>query len=185
VTLRKVPGALALGLLASLAAHAALYRGAHAMGAEYHALLLETAALGILALAAAFVHAAWRGAKAFSDGSILAYRLSRHLPSAPAVFAAAIGWFALAERLEPHHAGVATAVTAIVLAAAAWLIVAMARGLLAALARVAISIAASAFVPRAVPARRVVLRAPRPKTPHCSRRRFARPPPPIVWLSRA
>ncbi len=47
VTLRKAPGALALGLLASLAAHAPLYGGGHAMGGTYHALILQAALAGL------------------------------------------------------------------------------------------------------------------------------------------
>ncbi len=54
VTLRKVPGALALGLLASLAAHATLFGGEHAMGGGYHALLMQSALCGALSLHALF-----------------------------------------------------------------------------------------------------------------------------------
>ena len=60
VALRKVPGCLALGLSASLAAHAALYGGEHAIGGAYHALLVQialAAALGFIALVGALAWA--------------------------------------------------------------------------------------------------------------------------------
>ena len=173
-----------MGLLASLAAHALLYRGAHAMGAEFQALLLQVAALSLVALIAAFGSAAWRGAKAIADGSVLAARLGGYLPSPLAVFGAAAAWFVLAEAAEPRHAGTALLLTAAALALAAWLMVAVGRGMLSVLARAAIAIVRCAFAPRTQPLRRVVFRVARPKTPQCARRLFARPPP-VVWLSRA
>ncbi|MBV8197270.1 MAG: hypothetical protein JO263_03990 [Candidatus Eremiobacteraeota bacterium] len=182
MTLRKVPGALALGLLASLGAHAVLYRGAHAMGAEYHALLLQLAGVGLAALLVAFAAAARQGANGTADGSILAARLGRRLPAPWLVFAAATGWFNLAETLEPHHGSAPIALTALALAGSAWLIVILARGLLGALARVAIAVAKIAFAARTRVARRVLSSVPPPKPVSYERRRFARPPPPIVSL---
>ena len=82
VALRKVPGALAVGLLASLAAHTALFGGSHAMGGAYHELFLQAALTIVVGACLLFASLAWSGAKSTADGSVLAARLCSRFPSA-------------------------------------------------------------------------------------------------------
>ncbi|MGA8535756.1 MAG: hypothetical protein WB615_16740, partial [Candidatus Tumulicola sp.] len=103
MTVRGIPGALALGLLASLLAHAALYGGHHAMGGAYHDALSELAGAGGAGFAVLLAALAWTGSRVAADGSILAARLGSRLPAIGPVAAAAGLWFALAERIEPRH----------------------------------------------------------------------------------
>jgi hypothetical protein len=177
VTLRKVPGAVALGLLASLGAHAALYGGEHLMGGAYHALLLQAALVGALALVAFFGALAWSQAKGIADGSVLATRLRERLPALWALAAATTLWYALAESLEPHHANASPVAALLALVIAAWLVERLARGAITALTGAIIAVRRESFQtrtpiwsrrPRTNPVFRRTLR---------SCRRFARPPP--------
>ena len=80
MALRKVPGSLALGLLASLGAHAALYGGEHAIGGAYHALLVQialAATVGFVAFAGAF---AWIQSGNSTEGQHTCRRPSRANP---------------------------------------------------------------------------------------------------------
>jgi hypothetical protein len=176
VTLRKVPGALALGLLASLVAHAALFGGDHTMGGAYHALLLQVALAGGLSLLIFFGSVAW-SARDPADGSILAARLRERLPSLSAVLAAAAAWYGLAESLEPAHAAASPILLVVALGLAAWLVRRAARSIAEAFAAAVLAILRTSFSPR-TPAwnrrrkRSFVLQIVRPEC-----RRFARPPP--------
>jgi hypothetical protein len=177
VTLRKVPGALALGLLASLAAHAVLYGNEHAMGGSYHALLVQAAlgaGLGLLVFLAAM---AWNLRGGTPDGSVLASRLRERLPDAAWLLATTALWYAGAEAVEPHHAGVSPALAALVLAAAAWLVGHLARAVAGTFARVAIAIARSAFSPRAPSWHRRQNSRPVAHRFYSAQRRYIRPPP--------
>jgi hypothetical protein len=177
VILRKVPGALALGLLASLGAHAALYGNEHAMGGGYHAAFVQVAIAAVLGLFLGASALAWSSAGRTPDGSVLAARLTDRLPGfAPLAVATAL-WFGVAEAIEPHHAGTAALVTLLALALAAATVRLLAVVGLAFLARVVFAIARPAFSPR------TPCWARRPESPAplrrilCGRRRFARPPP--------
>jgi hypothetical protein len=177
VALRKVPGTLALALLAALLAHTGLYGREHAVAGGYHGLVTQlafAAAWGFIVMVAAI---AWNSRGVASEGSVLAARLTTHLPSfSPTVVAAAL-WFALFEQIEPHHAVVGAPLIVLALSAAAWLVTRLARSLVAALAGLIIAVARHFFRPRApswspVPRLRLLaLRLLR------ARRRFARPPP--------
>ncbi len=177
VVLRKVPGALALGLLASLGAHAALYGSEHTMGGGYHSALVQLAIAAGLSLLLGMSALAWGAAGRTPDGSVLATRLSDRLPGLAAVVAATALWFAIAEGIEPHHAGAAPLAILLALAAVAWIVRRIAIFAVACIARVAFAIARLAFSPRAPRWFR------RPETPAPLRRvlsghrRFARPPP--------
>jgi hypothetical protein len=177
VTLRKVPGALALGLLASLAAHAALFGGTHLMGGAYAGLLVETASAGCFGFVLCFAALAWSGSRLTAEGTILATRLRERLPGAPAVFTSASLWYIVAEAVEPHHAAVAPAVVIITLAIAAWLTLRLARAVLSVLARAAIEIQRVTFTPRAPSWKRRLRLRPLHRRSLWVRRRFARPPP--------
>ncbi|MBV8345403.1 MAG: hypothetical protein JO190_10485 [Candidatus Eremiobacteraeota bacterium] len=184
MTLRKVPGALALGLLASLGAHAALYGGEHAMGGGYHSLLVQVAIAGALSLVVGLSALAWSAAGVTADGSVLATRLNDRLPGLAALAATAAIWFVMAEGIEPHHAGAPPFAILLALAAAAWIVRRIAIFAVALLARVVFAIARLMFSPRAL----LWARRPRTLAPRLplfgERRRFARPPP-IVSLHRA
>lgn len=177
VTLRKVPGALILGLLASLAAHAALYGGGHAMGGSYHGLLVEAALAGALGLLAIFGAIAWSESGATADGSVVAARLRTQLPQTPWVLLAAGLWYAAGEAIEPHHAAAPLIASLCLIMAFAYAVLWLARVATAALARAVLAITGASFSPRP-PLRQ---RRPRPRPFQrraCyARRRFARPPP--------
>ncbi len=175
--LRKVPGALALGLLASLAAHAVLYGGEHTMGGGYHALFLQAAITGVLGLLVGFGALAWSGAGGTADGSILAARLSSRLPGGAAILASASLWFVVGEGVEPHHAGAAPWLMVLCLTAASWIVRLLARTLAAYLARAVFAVARLAFSPRTPNWTRRPRLQPIRHRVQCVRRRFARPPP--------
>jgi len=174
---RKVPGALALGLLASLGAHAVLYGGEHAMGGGYHGLLVQVAIAGALGLVVGLSALAWSAAGVIPDGTVLAARLRDRLPDFIALGAASAVWFGIAEAIEPHHAGAAPLATLLALAVAAWIVRQIAIFAVALLASVVFAVARFAFSTRTPGWAR------RPRTPALrrvffgARRRFARPPP--------
>ncbi|MBV8066708.1 MAG: hypothetical protein JO113_01940 [Candidatus Eremiobacteraeota bacterium] len=176
MTLRKVPGALALGLLASLAAHAGIYGGEHAMGGAYHELIVQLTLAGGISLLVFFAALAW-GESAAADGSVLAARLRERLPGLGAVFAAAALCYIASEALEPHHAAAPPIAALLALAAAAWLVLRLASGLARVLASVVIAIWSPPFAPRAPSWKRQVRRRPSLRRILVTRRRFARPPP--------
>jgi hypothetical protein len=165
-----------LGLLASLPAHAVLYRGEHAMGGPYHTLLIQTAVALSVSLLAFFGALAWSGSSA-ADGSVLAARLRDRLPAAPWILPAAALWYAAVEAVEPQHIPASPVVALVVLAVASWIVVFLARGLVGTLARAAIALLRHSFSPR-LPSwnRRTHLQPKRRRAPRAYRR-FVRPPP--------
>jgi hypothetical protein len=177
VTLQKLPGALALGLVASLTAHAALYGGGHVVGGAYHALILQmalAATLGFIALVAAL---AWAQSGSSTDGSVLAARLRERLPGAGGVISAAAAWYTTIEAIEPHHAAAPIVVLLAALAAASYAALRLAHAMTGALARAAIAISRPAFSPRTPIWRRRARPRPIARRLFSTRRRFARPPP--------
>jgi hypothetical protein len=175
--LREFPGALALGLLASLGAHTALYGGSHEMGGAFHSELVTVAAAALGGFLVAFGALAWTGSRHAADGSVLAARLAGRLPGLAPVLIATAACFALGERLEPAHAVTAfwPLVAAIVASAALLLLLARAAiktlaGAIVAISRPAYAARTPVWLRRAAP---VFAVAPAPSL----RRRFARPPP--------
>jgi hypothetical protein len=181
VTLRKVPGALALGLLASLAAHGALYHGEHAMGGAYHSLLVQAAVALSVGLLAFFGALAW-SSTGVADGSILAARLRDRLPSLFWILPAAAFWYAAAEAIEPNHLPASPLVVLVSLAAAAWVVLVLVRGIVGALARAAIAMLRAAFSPRAPSWGRRPHPKPIRRRPLRTYRRFTLPPPIAIVL---
>ncbi len=177
MTLRKVPAALALGLLASILAHGGLYGGEHAMGGNYHALLLQAALAGGAGLLVFFGLLAASGANAAVNGSVLATRLAERLPGYGSLLLAAGAWYGVAECLEPHHAAASLLAVPLSLAAASWLVALLSRGVVAILAGAVFAAWRDGFSPRTpAPFRR--FQSPRPSRRILwTRRRFARPPP--------
>lgn len=177
MSLQKVPGAVALGLLASLVAHAALYRGEHAAGGNYHVLLLEIAAAGGIGVLFAGLLLAWSGARRAVTGSVLSARIAARLPGFIPLLTATLLCYATIERLEPQHADASLLGAGVCLTAAACIVAALCRWFCAVLAQTMLLIASAAFSartfvwcgsPAAAPSRRLTL---------CTHRRFARPPP--------
>ncbi len=177
MTLRKVPGALALGLLASLAAHTAVYGDEHAMGGTYHLMLMQAALAGAVSLLIFGAALAWSSSARLTDGSVVAARLRERLPGLPWILAAAGLWYTGAEALEPHHAGPSPLLLVLVLSAAAWVVLRIARAVVALLAGVVIAVTQTQFSPRSPSWARRPRRRPISRRLTRTRRRFARPPP--------
>jgi hypothetical protein len=174
---RGLPGAIALGLLASLVAHTAIFGGDHAMGGAYHEVLVQAAITACLGFVASYGALAWAGKSGTSDGSVLASRLARHIPGLPLVFGSAVVWYVLAEALEPHHAPASAGAIVIALASAAWLFLTGARALVRTLAKAVLAVARTYFSPRTPSWERRRKAAPIARRSPLLRRRFARPPP--------
>lgn len=177
MTLRKVPGALALGLLASLAAHASLYGGSHAMGGAYHELLAQVALASALALVLFFGAFAWNGSRGVTDGSIVSARLREWLPSSGALWSATGAWYLLAETIEPHHAGAPAIGVIAALTIAAWLILRIARSAAELIAGAVIAVLRTSFSGRTPCWKKRARTSPVVRRIPVVRRRFARPPP--------
>ena len=185
VTLHKVPGGLALGLFAALAAHTALYGGEHAMGGAYNALLMQiglAAALGFVALVGAL---AWTQSDCSTEGTVLAARLRERLPGVGSLIAAAAAWHVGVEAIEPHHAGVPGIALLVALAVASYAALRLARAIINVFARAAIAIFRTSFSLRALTWRRRLRGRLIPRRSFLTRRRFARPPPIAFALQRA
>lgn len=175
---RELPGAAALGLLASLLGHAAGYPGGHAMGGAYHEALLATASLAGSGAFVILLSMAWAGAGRTLDGSVLAARLRVLLPSWRLLTLAATLWLALGENIEPHHDPASPLLLFAALALASWVVRLAAQVALRFLAGIVIAIRGEAFAPRARSLYRLLLEAaPIPRGLLCARRRYARPPP--------
>jgi hypothetical protein len=170
-----MPGAVALGLLASLFTHVVLFGNGHTVGGTLHEVLLQGVAATAVALVVAWVALAWSGRNT-ADGSVLGARLSARLPAWPAVAACAAGWYALIEHAESPHAGPGTAIAIAVLIAVAAVVCLFARALVRSIALVIVAIAKSEFRPRVASVRPPFRRVVRPFAP-ALRRRHARPPP--------
>jgi hypothetical protein len=175
--LREFPGALALGLLASLGAHTALYGGSHEMGGAFHGELVTVALAALGGFLVAFGALAWTGSRHAADGSVLAARLTGRLPGLAPVLVATALCFIAGERLEPQHASAALWPLVAAIIASAALLLLVTRSAIKALAGAIIAIARPTYATRtpfwlrrAVP---VFAIAPAPSL----RRRFARPPP--------
>lgn len=178
--LRKVPGFLALGLLASLGAHAALYGNEHVVGGAYHGTLLTLALVSLACGAIGLAGLAWAGARHAADGSILAARLTDRLPGLVPLVCSTVGWYSLVEATEPQHSASALPFTVLCLIATAWLARGLAQCAIRAVAGAIFAIARAPFAARRplwLRTRRTFLvAAPRPLL----RRRYARPPPALT-----
>jgi hypothetical protein len=141
VTLRQLPGATVLGLVAALVAHGILFGGSHAWGGTYHGALLQftfAAVAGLTAVAGALL---WTGARCAADGTVLSARLRSRLPSWSAVAVFAAGWLMLGEYLEAAHTGVPLLAIVVIVLASAWIVRRFASVALRALAGLVFAIA--------------------------------------------
>jgi hypothetical protein len=150
------------------------------MGGSYHALLLQAALAGSVALLAFFGSLASGGAARVTDGSILAARLTHRLPGLASLLAATSFWYVLAECIEPHHAGTPLVASILALTAAAWIVLRLAKAIVQTLAGAVFAALRSPWVARTprwirrAPSLPIALRSP------LLRRRFARPPPSVA-----
>ena len=177
MSLRELPGALVLGLLASLVAHAVIFGGEHAMGGAYNGLLLQLAVAGSLGMGAAFAAVAWGGAGRVVDGSVLAVRLGDRLPTLPALLGSTCLWFTFAERIEPEHAAASLLLMLLYLVVSSVLLGVAARFVLRLLVRVTFSVSRPPFLGRVPAWDRRMRERPITRRSPLMRRRFARPPP--------
>ncbi|MBV8117066.1 MAG: hypothetical protein JOY69_01060 [Candidatus Eremiobacteraeota bacterium] len=177
MTLRGIPGALALGLLASLIAHAALYGGGHTMGGAYHELLVQLAAAGCLGFGVAFGALAWNGGRHRVDGSVLAARLRARMPGLGQLSLAAALWFTLGERIEPQHADAGLALTAASVIAASIALLALVRWGVRLLAAAIVEMMDEAYAARELGWVRYFEPALRVHSHARVGRQFTRPPP--------
>ena len=177
MTLRKLPGAAGLGLLAFLAAHAATFGGEHSVGGAYHGAILAAAIAAGAGFALAAVAVACAGRGKCADGSVFASRLSALLPSIRATVAASAGWFALVEGGEGAHAVASLPLVIAALLVACWAVHWCARALLHFVGTIALVVAKLRFAPRThvwiIRAHETVRALSEP----ARTRRFARPPP--------
>ncbi len=147
--LRELPGALILGLLASLLAHTLSYGNNHAEAGAYHAILASLAIAAGLGFGVAITLLAASGSHGASDGSILARRLSVLIARTPAILGTAMAWFVVIESVEPAHGSASPIVLAIALIAASALMRILARCVTRTIADLAIAIDAPHFAGRA------------------------------------
>lgn len=148
------------------------------MGGSYHALLLQAALAGSVAMCTLFASLAASGAARVADGSVLASRLALRLPRPASLVAATVGWYALAESIEPHHAAtVPLGASILTLAAAAWIVLRLAKAIVQALAGAVFAALRSPWATRTPRWIRHASALPIARRSPLLRRRFARPPP--------
>lgn len=182
---QKLPGALALGLLASLAAHAALFGGEHTVGGSYHGMLVQVALTVVLGFGALLGALAWAQSGNSSDGSVLAVRLRERLPGFLGIIVSTAMWYVAIEAIEPHHAAAPAIALIAALAAVSYVVLRLARAIADTFARVVIAIFRSPFSPRTPAWQRRPRVRPIARLTIPTRRRFARPPPVAFALIRA
>ena len=175
--LRELPGALILGLLASLVAHGAAYGGGHATGGAYQADVLSLALAGAVGFALLLGLVAWVNSRRMADGSVLASKLLPLLPNPAAIGALASASFFGIEALESHHAQAPGVLILIALLLASFALSKLAQLFVRAIAHVVFALSRQAFAPRRpFFARRAVALVRISGGAHAYRR-FARPPP--------
>ncbi len=182
MTLKQLPGALILGLLASLAAHTAAFSNGHAQGGSYHGALTALATIGGAGFVALLAVTAFGAAGSFAQGSVLAARISSHLPSPAATLMAAIGWFIAAESLEPSHAAASMIARAVALVVAVIAISIAALVAVRTIAQIAIAMLSNPFAPREPFVARRAYVPVMVRRAHALRRPVNRPPP---WIQSA
>jgi hypothetical protein len=178
VTLRQLPGATVLGLVAALVAHAVLFGKEHAWGGAYHSAFLQLTLAAVAGLVAAAGALLWSGARCAADGTVLAARMRSMLPGWGAIAVAGAVWYTLGERLEARHAVVPLAAIVLLLVLIAWLLTRLASAALRALATFVFAIARGAKRESRPPFAFVRRVAPHyAQDERAWHRRFTRPPP--------
>lgn len=175
--LARLSGALAVGLPAAVLGHMAIFGGAHEAGGQFHTLVLDGVTLCVALLAVALGASAAFSAKFTLDGTIVAARLRRCMPSLAAVAASTAAWYELMEGLE-RAALLPSAIAVLALVCAAALVFVLANALIETVAHAAVAIL-RAPAPQDL-ARYCVRFVAAPVTvraSHLFARRFVRPPP--------
>ena len=172
-----MPGALALGLLASVLGHSAAFGSQHEMGGAYHETLvaLLTSSLGVAALAVIFLAVA--GAKTVQEGSVLAARLCVFVPGIPLLTATSCAWYQFFESVEGAHRQAPFLVVAAMLVAAVLAVHGIVRWFIAFVAALVFCIVSNAFDSRGRCWTRQIDHPLPVQFDVALRRRFARPPP--------
>jgi hypothetical protein len=177
VKLRELPGALILGLLASLLAHTIAFGDEHVAGGSFHQALCSLALAGGVGFGILLGLLAWLNAGRLTQGSILASRLTPLIPRAATVVAFAASSFFAIEALESPHAAVALGVIVLALVAASLALSLVAHIVVRGIAQAAVAVADPPYATRLpIYIRRVATR-PRLRGIRFAYRRFARPPP--------
>lgn len=101
--IRRLLGAIGLGLPAAVLAHAILYSNDHAMGGSHRELFSLFASTTVLGFAAFWIVLSLIGRGRICQGRVLNAAINQLLPSAESLFAATFGWFWLAESIESGH----------------------------------------------------------------------------------
>ena len=143
--LRRLPGALTLGLLAAFASHALVYGNGHVMGGAYGDALRSLAAAAVTALAAFWTAIAWVSRGRVSNGSILASLMASVMPSVFSVIVAASGWFYLVESVESGHSAPPSALIVGALVIAGGAVTLLSRAVLRALAKIVFAMNSGGF----------------------------------------
>jgi hypothetical protein len=146
VTLRQIPGAIVLGLVAALVTHAVLFGKEHAWGGAYHSTFIELTLAAVTGLTSAAGALLWSGARCTADGTVLAARVRSMLPSWGGIATLGAAWFTLGERLEAAHAGAPLLAIVVILALTAWIMLRFVSAALRALAGIVFAIATACRV---------------------------------------
>jgi hypothetical protein len=180
VKLQELPGALILGLLASLLAHMVSYGGAHATGGVHHEALVSLAFAGAVGFGLLLGLIGWFNARGLAEGSVLASHLRPLLPAPATLFAFATFSFFAIEAVEGQHAQLPVALVLAALLAATLAIWKLALVLVRAIAHVVFELASEPFVKRRPAYLRRFNRTARISGARRSYRRHARPPPSVM-----
>jgi hypothetical protein len=172
-----LPGALILGLLASLLAHTASYGGAHATGGVYHEALLTLAVAGAVGFGLLLGLAAWFNVQRLAEGSVLAARLQPLVPGVATAGVFSTAWFYAIEAAEVHHAQAPAILVVIALVAAATALCRLAQLVVRAIAHAVVAFVSQQFANRRPAYVRRFARLVRINGAAYSYRRHARPPP--------
>lgn len=175
--MRRLPGALALGLIAAFLAHTVVYGNDHVMGGSYGAALRTLASAAVLGFGAFWFAICLASRGRLCDGSVLSASIRRFFPSFMGVVAGSFGWFWLAESVEDGHVWAPTVCIVLALLVAVAVIRLVALATLRALAKIAFLYFSAAFENRApswIPfVDRPIVRVPIVRV----LRLFSRPPP--------
>lgn len=144
VRLGRVVRAFALGVPATLVAHALSFGADHEVGGRFNGAVFSIAIVALAGFVLGCVAVAWRG-RTVADGSILACRLRGRLPATSSIFLSAAVLFAGCELLEPAHGFGNVLVIAGLLVACSWCVRATARVIASVIALATVAIESTRF----------------------------------------
>jgi hypothetical protein len=174
---RRVPGALALGLLAAYAAHSIAFGNDHVMGGPYADVLRTTASVATLAFTGMWIAIGWINGGYIRNGSVFNAATSKFTPSTVGVFTAALGWFCFAESVEHGQLTGPSVLAAVALLLASVVVNVLSRTFLRAMTRIVFAAISVAFRRRLPNWLAIADERPSPEPFVRTRRLFSRPPP--------